>query len=120
MAELPQRQHPRFEVEIWVDFTTLDLEMSARVMNLSRGGVFLKADRPLPLDSKVALVLKLPDGRPVHATGRVVWNHDLGKDPAGGASGSGIEFLDIPVADQELLEHYLDFLARRDGEHTSH
>ncbi len=110
-VELPHREYPRFEVEIWVDFSTLDVEMSTQVLNLSRGGVFMKSDLPLPLDQEVELVLRLPDGSPVHATGRVVWNHDLADARSRKPSGSGIQFLDIPDADRALLDDYLATLA---------
>ncbi len=119
-GELPPRRYPRFEVEIWVDFSTLDITMSTSVLNLSQGGVFIKSDRPLPLDTEVALVLRLPGGSPVHATGRVVWNHDLTKDTPHGLGGSGIQFLDIPDADRALLEDYLHILAAPHQEHRGH
>ena len=115
--ELPHREYPRFEVEIWVDFSTLDVEMSTQVLNVSRGGVFMKSDQPLPLDQEVELVLRLPDGRPVHATGRVVWNHDLADPQSRRPRGTGIQFLDIPDADRVLLDDYLGSLA---DQHPGH
>jgi len=118
-VQLPHREYPRFEVEIWVDFSTLDMEMSTHVLNVSRGGVFVKSDRPLPMDQEVELVLRLPDGSAVHATGRVVWNHDLADPQSRRPRGSGIQFLDIPAADRALLDDYLASLAAPDG-HPGH
>ena len=87
----PSRLYPRYEVEIWVDFTTLDLEASSYVLNLSEGGVFIKSDRPLPLDAEVDLVLTLPTGAPIRAKGRVAWATSRRKRPrtAAGAPASG-------------------------------
>jgi uncharacterized protein (TIGR02266 family) len=105
------RAHPRFEVEIWVDFSTLDLVTSSYVLNLSQGGVFIKSETPLPLDAQVDLVLTLPSGSPVSARGRVVWNHDLTRETPRGARGCGIQFLELPPDDRRLLENFIESLA---------
>lgn len=106
------RQHPRYDVEIWVDFSTLDVVASSYVLNLSQGGVFIQSDSPLPLDAEVELVLRLPSGSPVQARGRVVWNHDLTRETPDAARGSGIQFLDIAPSDRALLEDYIRSLAQ--------
>ena len=105
------RRHPRYEVEIWVDFSTIDLVTSSFVLNLSEGGVFIKSDRPLPLDAEVDLVLTLPTGAPIRAKGRVAWNHDLAKEAPHGSRGTGIRFVDMPEADRALLHDYVGSLA---------
>jgi type IV pilus assembly protein PilZ len=103
-----------------VDFSTLDVEMSALVLNVSRGGVFLQSDRPLPLDTKVDLVLPVPGLGLIHATGRVAWNHDLADQESHRPRGSGIQFLDLPEADRELLEDYIASLETYDGQFGGH
>jgi uncharacterized protein (TIGR02266 family) len=113
------RRFPRFEVEIWVDFPTLDTVTSSYVLNLSQGGVFIKSDAPLPLDTEVDLVLTLPSGDPVQAKGRVVWNHDLTREPERGLRGCGIQFMSLPDADRVLLRDYLDSLSER-GKRRNH
>jgi uncharacterized protein (TIGR02266 family) len=116
----PSRLYPRYEVEIWVDFTTLDLVASSYVLNLSEGGVFIKSDRPLPLDAEVDLVLTLPTGSPVRAKGRVAWNHDLSKEAPHGSTGSGIRFVDMPAADRALLHDYVGSLAHTAARSRGH
>jgi type IV pilus assembly protein PilZ len=113
------RRYPRFEVEIWVDFTTLDTVTSSYVLNLSQGGVFIKSEAPLPLDADVDLVLTLPSGDPVQARGRVVWNHDLTHETEHAVRGCGIQFLSIPDGDRKLLRDYLDALSSR-GKRRNH
>jgi uncharacterized protein (TIGR02266 family) len=110
------RRYPRYEVEIWVDFTTIDLVTSSYVLNLSEGGVFVKSDRPLPLDAEVDLVLTLPTGSMIKAVGRVVWNHDLAKEaPHDSRGGAGIRFVDMPDGDRALLRDYVASLAGSAG-----
>ena len=114
------RHYPRYEVEIWVDFSTIDLVTSSYVLNLSEGGVFIKSDRPLPLDAEVDLVLTLPTGVPVKALGRVVWNHDLAKEAPHGTRGSGIRFVDMPAGDRALLQDFLQSLVEAEGHGGGH
>jgi type IV pilus assembly protein PilZ len=115
----PLRLYPRYEVEIWVDFTTLDLVTSSYVLNLSEGGVFIKSDGPLPLDAEVELVLTLPTGNAISARGLVVWNHDLAKESPQ-VRGSGIRFIDMPSEDRALLHDYVDSLAAAAGVRRGH
>jgi uncharacterized protein (TIGR02266 family) len=115
----PVRRYPRFEVEIWVDFTTLDTVTSSYVLNLSQGGVFIKSDSPLPIDTDVDLVLTLPSGDPVQARGRVIWNHDLTRESEQGIGGCGIQFVNIAEGDRALLRDYLDSLSDR-GKRRNH
>jgi uncharacterized protein (TIGR02266 family) len=109
------RRFPRYEVEIWVDFSTIDLVTSSYVLNLSEGGVFVKSDKPLPLDAEVDLILTLPTGVPIKAVGRVVWNHDLAKEAPHGSRGAGIRFVDMPDGDRALLRDYVASLAGSAG-----
>lgn len=113
------RRYPRFEVEIWVDFSTLDTVTSSYVLNLSQGGVFIKSDAPLPLDADVDLVLTLPSGAPLHARGRVIWNHDLTREMERGIRGCGIQFMDIDEGDRTLLRDYLATLSES-GKRRNH
>lgn len=111
-----KREHQRYEVTIPVDCSTKHVFVANHVSNISRGGLFLRSDKPLPLAAEVALVLRLPDvGQSIRAVGRVVWNYDLQKGTSRIVPGSGIRFVDMSPADRVTLEGYLDRLARRAG-----
>ena len=56
----------------------------------------------------------------LHATGRVAWNHDLTDQESQRPRGSGIQFLDIPETDRELLEDYITSLETYDGQFGGH
>jgi uncharacterized protein (TIGR02266 family) len=102
------REHPRYEVSIPVDCSTRDAFVSNHVCNISRGGLFIRSETPLPLHSEVSLVLRLPGAeRSIRATGRVIWNYDMPKGTARIVPGTGIRFLDLPASDRALLESYL-------------
>lgn len=111
-----KREHQRYEVTIPVDCSTKHLFVANHVSNISKGGLFLRSDNPLPLNSEIALILRLPDGcESIRATGRVVWNYDLQKGTSRIVPGSGIRFVDMSPADRVTLERYIDRLARSAG-----
>lgn len=108
------REHPRYEVSIPVDCSTRDVFVSNHVCNISKGGLFIRSDQPLPLNSEVSLVLRLPDtGQCIRATGRVIWNYDMQKGTTRIVPGSGIRFLDIAASDRAALEELLAGLGPR-------
>jgi uncharacterized protein (TIGR02266 family) len=66
--------------------------------NISAGGVFLLADKPLAPETKVELELLLPDLKePVKASGEVVWNQR--QDP----SGFAVKFTEISEVSREFI-----------------
>ena len=102
------RQHPRYEVSFPADCSTRQFFFSNDVRNISKGGLFLRSDRPLPVSEEVSLVLHLPGAeRGVFATGRVIWNHDSEKESAHAVPGSGIRFVGMTASDRAALESYL-------------
>ena len=108
------RAHQRFEVDIPVDCSTRQMFLSNHVSNISRGGLFIPSQNPLPLDAEVSLVLRLPGlPRPILAKGRVVWNYDIRKGTTRVIPGSGIKFVDIPAGDRAQLAEYLERLDPR-------
>ena len=111
------RQHPRFEVSFPVDCSTRQFFFTNHVRNISKGGLFLRAERPLPVNQEVSLVLHLPGTeRSIFATGRVVWNHDIESGDTNIVPGSGIRFVGMTASDRAALDSYLGGLTT---DHTS-
>jgi type IV pilus assembly protein PilZ len=111
------REHPRYEVSIPVDCSTRDAFVSNHVCNISRGGLFIRSDTPLPINSEVSLVLRLPGVEQcIRATGRVIWNYDMRKGTTKIVPGSGIRFLDLPPSDRAMLERFLTGLVPKPTE----
>ncbi len=106
----PERQHPRYDVDIWVDYSALSTFTSSHLSNVSRGGACIRTERPLPPDTDVKMVLWLPGSSAIRVRGRVVWSHQP-RSKGEEAVGSGIRFVDVPPADRELLLEYLDALS---------
>jgi len=110
------REHPRYEVSIPVDCSTRDAFVSNHVCNISKGGLFLRSETPLPLDTEVSLILRLPGSEQcIRATGRVIWNYDMKKGTTRIVPGTGIRFLDLPPSDRATLESFLSGLAPKES-----
>ena len=113
-VEGQRRVHERYEVTIPVDCTTQQFFLANHVCNISRGGLFIRSDKPLPLETEVSLVLRLPEANLcIRAMGRVVWNYDIAKGTSRIVPGSGIRFVDMTASDRATLEAYLERLAGR-------
>lgn len=112
VAEVNAREHVRYEVSIPVDCSTRHVFVSNHVCNISKGGLFIRSDTPLPLNTEVSLVLRLPGSEQcIRATGRVIWNYDIQKGTARIVPGSGIRFVGMSASDRTTLESYLAGLA---------
>jgi len=108
ILRLGPREHPRYEVSIPVDCATRELFFANHVCNISRGGLFIRSDTPLPLQAEVSLVLRLPGtDQSICVTGRVIWNYDIQRGTSRIVPGSGIRFIGMTAADRSKLESYL-------------
>jgi type IV pilus assembly protein PilZ len=102
------RQHIRYPVSLRVDYSTRDAFVANHVSNLSKGGLFIASDAPLPVDSELELVLTLAEPMEcIKARGRVIWNYDIRKGTTRVIPGMGIKFLDMTPADRCRLAAYL-------------
>jgi uncharacterized protein (TIGR02266 family) len=108
------RAHARYEVSIPVDCSTRDVFVSSQFCNISRGGMFIRSETPLPINAEVAVVLRLPEPAPsIRARGRVVWNYDMAKGTTRIVPGSGIRFVEMTAEDRRTLEGLLRELEAR-------
>jgi uncharacterized protein (TIGR02266 family) len=105
------RSNPRYEVDIRVDCESRGMFISNRVMNISRGGLFIASEAPFPIASEVLLRLSLGDHATIEARGKVIWNYDLPRDSIRITPGSGIRFTDLTPENRGKLERYLEQLA---------
>jgi uncharacterized protein (TIGR02266 family) len=113
MRDFIKRERPkRISLNIPVTYNNLGMFLDSEIMNLSKGGLFLKADICLPLRSQVDFQFALPsEARIIKATGMVVWSRDR-KKAQGEASGMGIQFLEISTDDVEAILDYIEKLIK--------
>ena len=73
-----RREHPRFNVDIQVGVTVADAKFEARTRDMSKAGLCLIGDQPIPADTEISLELVLTFGEagtsePLKMIGRVAW-----------------------------------------------
>ncbi len=103
-----RREHPRAVVKIEIEFKhTIDF-VTSYMLNISKGGLFIKTDEALPLDTIVFLRFTLPgDTKPIETDGKVVWcnnREEKGYFP----KGMGIKFLALNSDDAEKIKEFVE------------
>jgi c-di-GMP-binding flagellar brake protein YcgR len=96
-----RRRAARVPVDIPVTARVSELGLvSARISDLSIGGLALQCERPLQTNLEALANFTLPDSdRRIHVTGRVVNANASGR--------AGLRFSFIPEDDREALENWL-------------
>jgi type IV pilus assembly protein PilZ len=102
-----KREQSRAEVDVEVQYRTVQEFLGAYARNISGGGVFIHSQRVLPLNQPVRLRFTLPGVSHRFETGGiVVWSNP---SPSRGSlpSGMGIKFLDLDSKDRGLIEEFV-------------
>ncbi len=89
----PKRRHRRFDVTLDVAFDNVPSQVVQRATNISKSGLFVKTEAPLPLNAKVLLKLTLPSGEHLTTAAEVI--HIVTPEQASGQaypSGVGLRF----------------------------
>jgi type IV pilus assembly protein PilZ len=98
-------REPRYQVDIVVNYETREFFLGSRVTNISRGGMFIRTDHPLPIQTELELHFHLPDEPgTVDARGRVIWTYDVPRNGCGVVSGMGIKFVGLAPEERSRLE----------------
>ena len=99
-----QREHPRIDASFRVRSSAIDPD-ALPGDNVSRGGIFVKTVRFLPLNAVIRLSIEAPEsGIAVPATCRVAFVRDAATSAAAGKpAGMGLELLDITDANRAEL-----------------
>lgn len=116
-----RRRHPRIQASLPVRISTIEPERDPwtgrpffrasqeTCANVSRGGAFVQTSEPLSPGRRILVELKLPNGAPLEAIGRVAWTkrvvtpHERNHD-----AGVGIEFLGGVAEHFCALQEFID------------
>ncbi len=101
----PTRGLPRVAVDAPILIRTRDDEASARIRNLSRGGLFVETRQPLDPQEELALSFRLPESEHRLApTASVAWHE---QDDHARLSGHGLRFLAVDAATLREIEAFV-------------
>jgi uncharacterized protein (TIGR02266 family) len=110
-ANKPQRAHPRVDFFNPVKVVVPDDNTAVDVFagNVSKGGMFLRSNRPLPKGKKVSLEFETKQGKVEVAEGEVVWNKEFEPISIDGApAGMGVEFKSMTDDSRLKIEAFID------------
>lgn len=100
-----RRGHPRAPIELRVEYKKVNSFLYDYTQNISKGGTFIKTDKPLPLGTEFVFKLQVPYlEEPLTLHGQVKWiGTELGPGETEGAPGMGIEFIYTDDRDREKV-----------------
>jgi CheY-like chemotaxis protein len=94
-----QRQHPRFSCQAKVDFDINDWSYEGVIKNISMGGLFIETHHPITVGNEIMLELtSLNKNRHCNVKGKVVRRD---------AKGIGIQFNELSLYQQQVIQSYL-------------
>jgi len=94
-----------------VEYDRLNALLSDYTHNLSRGGTFIRTDRPLNVGTVLSFTIRAPElGEPIVLRGVIRWVVDPGQAGEGRPPGMGIAFVYDSPAHRTSLEDRLDRL----------
>ncbi len=96
---IDKRQHERRDIELKVLYKSITNFLNDYTANISIGGCFLNTQQQLEMGQDIELILVLPSGQDIHATGVVRWVSSDSKFP-----GVGVQFTVLSEQDRVLIE----------------
>ena len=96
------RRFARYPVSLWALETHSEGSYFHHVQDLSLGGFFIRKAIPIPVGTELNLLLELPTGNRINATGRVV--HAVVSDDR---CGNGVELGVLTREDRAALQDFL-------------
>lgn len=91
-----KRIHPRTPIELKVEYKKMNTFFADYTKNISKGGTFIKTDRPLPVGTEFVFKLSLPKREvPFELRGAVIWTNQPSEiqHPDNPNMGMGIRFI---------------------------
>jgi uncharacterized protein (TIGR02266 family) len=103
-----KRQHPRYEVTAYVDYSGSEVLLYHRIENISLGGICIQTASIEDIGTIVDLVINFPDlDTSISLQGEVVWsNREAPMD-------MGIRYIDLDDERKETLRRYITAVRKK-------
>ncbi len=89
-----RRIHPRGPIELKVEYKRVNTFFADYTKNISKGGTFIKTDKPLDIGTEFLFRLNVPAlGEPLELKGKVKWIIQPGEATPSEPPGMGIRFI---------------------------
>src|SRR5688572_19114511 len=109
-----RRDSPRAPIELKVEYKRLNTFFADYTKNISRGGTFIRTNKPLDIGTEFVFKLMVPNlAEPLALRGQVRWVVKEGEPPppgveAGHEPGMGIKFIFQNDAERQLIEQTVE------------
>jgi len=107
-CEFSVRKNDRLKKRLSLTFKDRKTFVKAYTENISKGGLFIRTDRPLKQSEQFLLTMQLVGSPiPINATCEVVWTRTESESKAR-PPGMGVKFCEISKQDSRLLNQYVE------------
>src|SRR2546428_12152727 len=88
-----RRGEPRLPIELKVEYKRLNTFFADYTKNISKGGTFIRTDKPLDIGTEFEFVLTVPQlDEPMRLRGRGLWTTPIEQATEDSPPGMGIRF----------------------------
>ena len=111
MKESDRRSAARAAIELSVEYKRLNTFFADYTRNISKGGTFIRTDRPLAVGTEFVFALTIRSlEEPLRLRGRVKWAVTTAEATADSPAGMGIEFQYDDEAERDATERVVERL----------
>lgn len=112
MSDVERRRHPRAPIELRVEYKRLNSFFADYTKNISKGGTFIKTNKPLDVGTEFRFKLAVPTlAAPIEIRGTVQWVVKEGEEKEDESAGMGISFT-YDIAERTALESTVEKLMK--------
>jgi uncharacterized protein (TIGR02266 family) len=111
-----KRQHPRVAISWPIELEPPYENIKAHLKDISRGGAFIVCPKPLPLNEKIRLCLKVPEQEELLLNAEVVWSNTNVPQDKVIHRGMGVKFTQNTNRTRQRLEDILSSSLKADGQ----
>ena len=111
MDDPASRRDQRAPIELKVEYKKMNTFFADYTKNISKGGTFIKTERPLPVGTEFLFKLALPNSDvPFELRGVVVWTNQPAniQKPEVEEMGMGIRFIFAATTDRDAFEKQVE------------
>ena len=98
-----RRNSQRFETSVAVDYASGDTFLFAYLKDISEMGIFIRANDPLAVGTKLRLRFHVDDGDPLVLDGEVTWINPFKKNGQNINPGMGVRFTQLTPERREQV-----------------
>ena len=119
--EPERRSNDRAAIELKVEYKRLNTFFADYTKNISKGGTFIRTDKPLDIGTEFVFALTIPQlSEPMRLRGRVIWTTLLEQATEDSPAGMGIRFQYSNDQERRATEGIVEKLMTDElGEHLS-